>query len=232
MLKETLKMTNIDIVALIEIIKVSLNDAINDTFKTTFNAIQSPLGALNSLNIGQLTNNITNSLTDTFDTINELTSNIVTDIGGYLLSPIQDMLDIGEFIVFLNTLKMIIFDNVALIMKVRIGFELIKPLLFGGHELTRSLYGLLEIPVKLIMLNLESRYSFYLIKFQYKLKKRDIRSSFRRLDRESKFILTVSQFFYGIVFFIMALGISQLLDTRRDVIFTASSGSKSTASTL
>ena len=135
-----------------------LNNVITDTFSTVFDNVNQQFSGLNGFDFTTLEQSLTGAFTTLIDDIETFTQQLVDDITNLLQQPIQDLLSIGSFLTFLTTVKLIILNNIGRLIKLRITYELAKPLIDSAYDMLVSLYAIKDIPAQILKIRFNVKY--------------------------------------------------------------------------
>ena len=163
-----------------------LSTAVDDAFGGVEDAISTSLSSLNSIDIQNFLDSLTNDFDNTINQIQVFITSVINDIQNLLQQPIQDVLSITEFVAFLSTIVGIILNTITTVLKLKVGVELVKPLFQFIIDMVSSLYTLKNVVYGVLRVKFESIYQQKLIRFNIRKTKFVVRSDIRKFIRKSK----------------------------------------------
>jgi len=149
---------------------------------------------LNGFDFTVLENNLTGAFSTLLNDVETFTQQLVDDINNLLQQPIQDLLTIGSFLTFITTVKLIILNNIGRLIKLRITYELAKPLIVAAFEMAKLIYSLAEIPFEITRIRLTVKYEEIQTRIRMRYTKFDVRNTVEAFQRDTNFKLNVSKF--------------------------------------
>lgn len=206
-----------DISAFESSLTTTLNNVINDTFSNVFTVVEDQFSPLNGFDFTVLENNLTGAFTTLIDDIETFTQQLITDINNLLQSPIQDLLSVGSFLTFVTTVKLVILNNIGTLLKLRITYELAKPLIVATFETAKALYSLKDIPFQVAKIRFTTKFEEIQTRIKMRYTKFDIRNTVESFQNETGLKLNIAKFFTLPLIGLCAYLLFTIGETRNDI---------------